>query len=116
MITKILVLDPNKRLGAGPSGSENDYNSLKNHEFFKGMDFAKLNEMEIPIKAELVDDSPKDKLTMNQSFSQRAEGIVYRGIMKKRNKFFWNQERYLVLLGDGKINYYKDKQLYRGTI
>lgn len=71
LITKLLQIDPSKRLGAGPRGSPSDYNALKSHDFFKGLDFSKLNDIEIPLIAELVDESPKDKLMMNQSFSQR---------------------------------------------
>jgi len=39
LIAKLLLLDKNKRLGAGKSGTKNDYNALKKHPFFKGIDF-----------------------------------------------------------------------------
>lgn len=42
LISRLLVKDPFKRLGAGDFGSENDYNELKNHPFFKGTDFDKV--------------------------------------------------------------------------
>ena len=89
LIAKLLKLDPKERLGAGCAGSNNDYKALKSHPFFKGIDFEKLHEIEIPIKEELVEDSPKDRFSVNKSFSLKY-GIVYKGMLKKRNKFFWN--------------------------
>ena len=115
LIDKLIKLDPKDRLGSGSKGSENDYEALKNHPFFKGLDFSKLNEIDIPIKGDLIEESPKDRFTLNKSFSFK-DGIVFKGLLKKRNKFYWNQERLLVLLEEGKINYYKDHVLYRGTI
>ena len=37
LITKILVKDPNKRLGAGETGTEYDIKHLKQHPYFKGI-------------------------------------------------------------------------------
>lgn len=42
LIDKLLDLNPLKRLGYGPPGSDNDYDALKNHSFFKGVNFAKI--------------------------------------------------------------------------
>ncbi len=42
LIDKLLNLNPLKRLGYGPPGSGNDYDALKNHSFFKGVNFAKI--------------------------------------------------------------------------
>ena len=39
LINKLLIIEPDKRLGAGPIGSPNDINALKAHPFFKGIDF-----------------------------------------------------------------------------
>ena len=36
--------------------------------------------------------------------------------MKKRNEFYIKQVRLFILNKEGKIDYYKDKILYRGTI
>ena len=110
-----MVLDPQRRLGAGPKGSGNDYSALMKHPFFRGMDFKILNEYEIPIKPELIEESPKRGFSLTDS-SKPKDGVVYQAVMKKKNKFFWNQDRLVVLLAEGKMNYYKDKVLYRGTI
>ena len=37
------------RLGAGMRGSENDYDALKRHPFFKGIDFEKIFLIKSPI-------------------------------------------------------------------
>lgn len=42
LISKLLVKDPLQRLGAGDLGSSNDFNSLKSHPFFHGLDFEKI--------------------------------------------------------------------------
>ncbi len=47
---KLLVLDPAKRLGGGPKGSDYDYNALRRHEFFDGIDFAKVHTVPPPIE------------------------------------------------------------------
>ena len=37
-----MTLNPLQRLGYGAKGSDNDYDALKNHSFFKGVDFTKI--------------------------------------------------------------------------
>ena len=48
----MLHLDPSERLGAGPPGSQNDYEALKAHPFFKGINFKTLSQTAPPIPAE----------------------------------------------------------------
>ena len=42
LIQKLLVRDPSQRLGAGIEGFGNDYNDLRRHPFFDGIDFDKI--------------------------------------------------------------------------
>jgi hypothetical protein len=42
LIDRLMTLNPLQRLGYGAKGSDNDYDALKNHSFFKGVDFAKI--------------------------------------------------------------------------
>ena len=42
--------NPNERLGAGSQGSENDYQKLKNHPFFKDIDFKGLINQNPPLE------------------------------------------------------------------
>ena len=48
LITKILVKDPNTRLGAGEKGSEYDITHLKNHPYFKGIVWDNLHNLTPP--------------------------------------------------------------------
>jgi hypothetical protein len=44
------------RLGAGPKGSDNDYESLKSHAFFAGVDFGPgLNTQKVPVARKISD-------------------------------------------------------------
>jgi hypothetical protein len=45
LIDKIMALEPMQRLGA--PGSEKDIQSLKQHEFFSGIDFSNLDSYDI---------------------------------------------------------------------
>ena len=48
LISKILVKDPQKRLGAGEKGSQYDIEHLKKHPYFKGIDWDNLNNIKPP--------------------------------------------------------------------
>ena len=48
LITKILVKDPNTRLGAGEKGSEYDISHLKSHPYFKGIEWDNLHNLTPP--------------------------------------------------------------------
>ena len=56
LISRLLQRIPSERIGAGPtgkfyiiqSGSENDFSAIKNHEFFKGIDFNALENQTPP--------------------------------------------------------------------
>jgi 3-phosphoinositide dependent protein kinase-1 len=42
LVDKLLQLNPLERLGGGPPGSKLDFEALKSHEFFKGINFARI--------------------------------------------------------------------------
>ena len=48
LIDKLMCLDPAKRLGVG-TDKTNDYEALKQHKFFKGIDFKKIEGTAPPI-------------------------------------------------------------------
>ena len=48
------MTDPYKRLGSGPKGSPLSYDLLKQHEFFKGLDFRTLHKNKPPVDPALV--------------------------------------------------------------
>lgn len=39
LVDKLLQINPLERLGVGPKGSKNDFEALKSHNFFKGINF-----------------------------------------------------------------------------
>ena len=49
LISKLLVRDPRQRLGAGRVGSNNDFDVLKKHKFFYGIDFDKIFLLPSPV-------------------------------------------------------------------
>lgn len=52
LIDRLLQLDPFSRIGAGSPGSDNDFEKLKQHPFFKGINFKKLHSTPPPIPYE----------------------------------------------------------------
>ena len=48
LLNKIFVVDPNKRLGGGNMGTQNDINHLKMHKYFKGIKWDNLKNMSPP--------------------------------------------------------------------
>jgi serine/threonine protein kinase len=52
LIDRIMQLDPFSRLGAGELGTETDYEHLKSHPFFKGVNFKRLPSQSPPIPFE----------------------------------------------------------------
>lgn len=48
--------------------------------------------------------------------TDQSKTIVHQGELKKKNKFFWNQDRLFILYRSGLIEYYKDKTLLRGSL
>ena len=115
MIDCILQIKPESRLGAGPKGSGNDYNFLRTHPFFQGVEFGpKLITTKVPVLRKISDSDSKEN--GDWDIIERENEIVHQGDLKKKNKYFWNQSRTFILMRDGKLNYYKDKVLLRGFI
>lgn len=52
LIDRLLQLNPNDRLGAGPNGSNNDYEALKSHPYFKSINFKTLDATSAPMPAD----------------------------------------------------------------
>ena len=50
LIRKLLVVEPDQRLGAGTDESANGMAALKSHHFFTGINFSQLHKQEAPIK------------------------------------------------------------------
>ena len=113
----MLQVEWHKRIGAGEKDSDNDYRQIRQHAFFRNIDFESLNSLKMPFTRKA---SESTDLSKNDSFWCKSGNpevtTVYKGELKKKNKFFWSQVRTFVLFSDGKLNYYKDKALLRGCI
>ena len=102
LVVKLLVHDPSKRLGAN-----RDYSSIRNHSFFKGVDFKNL--IEPPFKKFLkVKFSLKPKIFFNDDISlvKAVEKIIKEGLIlkKKTHKAHYNKRK-LILYNTPKIEY-----------
>jgi len=92
LITKILVKEPNKRLGAGESGTEYDIAHLKSHPYFKGIDWDNLHNISPP-NCENFDYLLSKKNTnninnsINRNESIRSNNMSDFGITKTRTTY-----------------------------
>ncbi|CDW74527.1 3-phosphoinositide-dependent protein kinase-1 [Stylonychia lemnae] len=120
LIISLLKLDKDERLGAGREGSENDYRALKNHRFFKEINFDKVNEMLVPLIRKFSEsDDLKNQTQLQQWTDVGADDeniVIYQNELKKKNKYYWPQLRFFILTKNGQLSYFKDKALYRGQI
>lgn len=62
--------------------------SLKAHPFFKDIKWDNLNNEKVPFDSE----------------------IIYKGMLKKTNKYYMVQDRYFTLSLGGEVTYFKDKE------
>jgi serine/threonine protein kinase len=65
LIKRLLVINPDKRLGAGPEGSHNDMRALKGHKFFASINFDRL----------FIEDPPLDKKKYARSSFKKQERL-----------------------------------------
>ena len=81
IITKILVKEPNKRLGAGEPGSEYDINHLKNHPYFKGIDWNNLHNI-TPPNSEKFDSLMSKKNNVERTDSLKSNNMSDFGVTR----------------------------------
>jgi 3-phosphoinositide dependent protein kinase-1 len=62
-----LTKDPSRRLGCGAKGSENDFEALKSHPFFEGIDWANLFNQKAPIEYVAYNAKPADPHSLSPS-------------------------------------------------
>jgi serine/threonine protein kinase len=113
LVEKLLVREPEKRLGAGAKGSENDFAALKKHKLFKSIKWEKLKDTKPPI-AELMSNLKKDeaekkegeKEEENDDKKEKEIKIVLSGLVQKKNKWMFYQERQLVLNNKPQLVYF----------
>lgn len=124
VITKILVKEPNKRLGAGEPGSEYDIKHLKSHPYFKGIDWNNLHNITPPNSEKF--DSLLSKKTNNiektdsiksnnmsdfgvtrlKTYEENSESVVLRkGYLDKKSPWLHYNKRKVILDSTPKLVY-----------
>ena len=145
LISKILVKEPSKRLGAGEKGTEYDINHLKNHPFFKGIDWDNLHNITPPNSEDfdflmkklvkkntisVINNNVKDinsikeednKNKKNDTSDESDENkpiVLKRGYLDKKNPWFFTyNKRKVILDSTPKLVYIDpDKNIIKGEI
>ena len=144
LISKILVKEPSKRLGAGEKGTEYDINHLKNHPFFKGIDWDNLHNMTPPNSEEFdflmnkvvkkntisvinnnvkninsIQEKDEKKNKKNEDENDDNKPVVLRkGYLDKKNPWFFTyNKRKVILDSTPKLVYIDpDKNVIKGEI
>ena len=104
LISKLLVLNPQDRLGCGEPGTKNDLNALKNHPFFKSINWKNQFYMQAPVKRDTKIFA--EALVKLQKLENKKSKVMKTGLVKKYKVFgqLWNT-RQLVLYNDGRLEY-----------
>ena len=118
LISKILVKEPNKRLGGGEPGTEYDIAHLKSHPFFKGIDWKNLNNMTPPNsenfdfllnkknKEKKVEENKKTEKNKEPEIkSENKEIILKSGELEKKSPWLHYNTRKIILYSTPKIAY-----------
>jgi serine/threonine protein kinase len=88
IISKLLVKNPQIRLGAGENGSKYDFTSLKNHPYFKGIDFDNLQTCEVPIDKSVFKIKAQTGTSRDCSFSPSLRSVFDERSPRNPNKNF----------------------------
>lgn len=120
LITKLLTKDPGQRLGTGPPGSGNDYEALKTHPFFAGLDVDLIYTLPVPgehIETLSIPESylvpPSPGLPPEERLIDSGS-VLYSGLVKKKAGWIF-RKRHLVLTSSNTLQYY-DKTIKKGEI
>ncbi len=110
LIKSLLLVDPSKRLGSGDQ-VENDFFALKSHQFFKGIDFTEIHNIDPPFKNEFKIKIKQLSMVKSQSSvidHQRHKNtiqIIKQDIIEKKSPWFHYNTRKVVLDNTPKIEY-----------
>jgi len=130
LIEKLLVREPEARLGAGPDGSANDYAALKKHPYFDGINFDTIFQKESAVagllaslKAAALLEAQAEQLDKVKPVEQRKSTelstnsfanldgkkdykVLLTGQVDKKSPYLFYQLRQLVLTDEPKLKYY----------
>ena len=140
---QLLVVDPDQRLGSGPKDSPLSYEALKQHKFFKGINFDEVSKTKPIIDAEILsklqaekkvlaeeddginsEDEEFDEEELERTAKSSTTGairdekkIFKEGIVLKKCGWLFYKKRKLVLNGKPRLSYYDpDNNEYKGDI
>ena len=115
LINKILVKDPEKRLGAGEPGSEYDIAHLKAHPYFKDIDWDNLYKITPPnsenfdylmSKKDNHDQTSQIRHSVPIPTTKKDEGegeVLKRGYLEKKSRWLYYNKRKAILYSTPKL-------------
>ena len=123
LINKILIRDPDKRLGAGEPNTDLDIAHLKKHPFFKGIKWKNIINQNVPNAKNLKFKTNKKivkniKKEDNKIEIEEKKGeIIKTGVLLKKSFWFIYNEIFVTLYSTPKIEYRNiDKNEIAGVI
>ena len=122
LINRILVKEPSKRLGAGELGTEYDISHLKNHPYFKGIDWNNLHNITPPNSenfdylmskknSNTIQQNPSDlgsrikNKEENNGGNEEQEIVLRKGYLEKKSSWLHYNKRKFILYSTPKLVY-----------
>ena len=124
LIEKILIKDPEKRLGAGEPNTDLDIAHLKKHPFFKDIKWKNIINKNVPNSKNFKFKNKKKIIKTNKNENEiklekdeKKIEVIKTGVLLKKSFWFIYSEKFLILDNTPKIDYRKvDKNNIDGTI
>ena len=125
LIKKILVKEPEQRLGAGEPNTNYDLEHLKNHPFFKGIKWKNIINQNVPncklFKFKNRKQMNRERQSKNKEQILNNDNknilILKKGLLYKKSFWFHYNERLFILDSTPKITYKEiDKDVIKGVI
>jgi 3-phosphoinositide dependent protein kinase-1 len=110
LVSKLLNTDPSQRLGAGRPDSSNDYEALKRHPFFDGLDVNSVFCQSVPNFA-MIDRAINDDLEVKllnsyaSGETKKPPEIIYEGYVDKKAGWIF-RKRKLIISSQPRICYW----------
>ena len=113
LISKILVKDPSKRLGAGLPGTEYDISHLKSHPFFKGISWNNLYKLNVPnsdnfdflLKNQKNQVKEENSNKNIENKNEEKEVVLKEGELDKKSPYLHYNKRKVILYSTPKMVY-----------
>ena len=124
LIKKILIKEPNQRLGAGEKGTKFDIENLKAHPYFKGIDWENLHNIPPPNNEKfdyLLSKKNPEKLIQkenpnltkkiiqndesNKHVNSEQEIVLRKGYLDKKSPWLHYNKRKIILYSTPKLSY-----------